>query len=274
MMKSRGGIHPGKSETTNNPPELCITKLAIVSRDYRRRYKNGYRDFSHVLPKVLKLLDDRRCDAVLFSLFSVVPRESYDPFSALNGLKNIKAVFLEEFQDSEPRERGRYVVYHRTNQGWRVYELSQVFGTLTGMTQSAIASFVSNEIPKRILGDCCVLLCGETNGVKYAPKRKRVEDVFGLRAAFPQRTSVILNPIHDRMTRFEMKLKRSFLSENGRWVVSVWNKGKEDKNGKVRDGDHPSWTIFHDSKEMEADQVEQVENDLCVEMSVLDIKKA
>lgn len=183
----------------------------------------------------------------------------------------IKAVFLEEFQDREPRQHGRYVIYHLTKQGWRDYEFSQAFGSLTDMTRIAITSFVNNEIPRRILGNCCVLLCGETNGVKYAPKRKRVEDTFALRAAIPQRASIILNPVHDRMRRFEMKLKRQFLSENGRWVVSVWNKGKEDKNGKVRDGSSPAWTVFYNGKEMETDPTG---NNLNVEMSILYFRKA
>ena len=65
------------------------------------------------------------------------------------------------------------------------------------------------------MGNCCILICGESNGVKYSRERRRVEDVFGLRRSLPSGT-VILNPVHDRMIRFEMPLKRSFLSKNGR----------------------------------------------------------
>jgi hypothetical protein len=255
MTKSRGGIHHATSQTIT-APNINITKLGIVSRDYRHTYENGYRDFGHVLPDVLNMLDDQGCDAVLFSLFSIVKRESYDTMINLNGLENIRAVFLEEFQDGEPRERGRYVVYHRTKQGWREYEFYQTFATITGMSRAAIASFVEDEVLKRILGNCFVLLCGETNGVKYSPDEKTVKDTFGLRAAIPEQASIILNPIHDRMTRFEMKLKKKFLSENHRWVISVWNKGKEDKNGKVKDGSSPAWTVFHNGKEMAIDTIE------------------
>ena len=68
-----------------------------------------------------------------------------------------------------------------------------------------------------------------------------------------------------------MKLKRQFLSENGRWVISVWNKGKKDKNGKVRDGFNPAWTVFHNGKEK---KVDLIPNQLGVEIGILDFKKA
>jgi hypothetical protein len=243
MTGKPGTVQQAKSRKTDAGPRLNIGRLGIVSRDYGHRYGNGYRDFSHVLPKVLGLMDDRGCDSVLFSLFTIVPRASYDTLLAIKGFRNIKAVFLEEFKDEKyfngakkDREQVRYVVYHLTQRGWREYELRQAFGRLTEKPKPSVSDFVKNEIPKRILGNCCVLLCGETNGVTYSAKVKEVDDKFSLRAHIPQEASIILNPVHDRMIRFEMKRKRKYLSENGRWVVSVWNKGKKDKNGAVRDG--------------------------------------
>lgn len=44
-------------------------------------------------------------------------------------------------------------------------------------------------------------------------------------------TKIILNPVHDKMTRFEMKLKRRFLPKNNRLVISVWNKEKFQLSG-------------------------------------------
>lgn len=256
---------------TGTAPILNVTKLGIVSRDYRHRYANGFRDFSHTLPTVLKFLDDEGCDAILFSLFSIIPRSSYDLSVVFRQLKNIKAVFLEEFQDRTIREGGRYVIYHHATKGWEEHSFSQVFGTIRGMPQQQIEEFANYEMPKRILGNCCVLLCGETNGVKYSQRHKKVEDTFGLRAAIPSQTTVVLNPIHDRMTRFEMKLKRKFLSENGRWAISVWNKGREDRNGKVKDGKRPAWTVFHDGEAAD-DEVVMIDNQLNVEIGILDMK--
>ena len=146
-----------------------------------------------------------------------------------------------------------------------------MFGTVTGMPKQEIDDFVKNDLPKRILGNCCVLLCGETNGVKYSKTDKKIHDTFGLKKAIPPNVDVVLNPIHDRMTRFEMKLKRQFLSKKNRWVISIWNKGKQDKNGKVKDGSSPAWTVFYNGNELE---VQKIANYIGVEIGVLDLKKA
>jgi hypothetical protein len=54
---------------------------------------------------------------------------------------------------------------------------------------------------------------------------------------------VILNPIHDFMKRHEMKKKRAALSLDGRWVLSVWNKGKKGET-------YTPWTVFHNGSEL------------------------
>ncbi len=271
MTKNRGTTVQPVNGKGGSKPRLQIGKIGIVTRDYRVKYPNGYRDFSHSFLQALNLLDNEECDTVLFSLFSIVPRKGYDCRTALSGLRNIKAVLVEEFQDGELREAGRYVIFYRTSSGWNEYKFYQVFGTVTGMPKTKIDNFIKNEVPKRVMGNCCVLLCGETNGVKYSKDDKKVYDTFGLRKAIPSDVNIILNPIHDRMTRFEMKLKRKFLSERRRWVISVWNKGKQDKNGKTRDGNGPAWTVFHDEKEID---VPRILNKFGVEIGTLNIRRA
>ena len=136
------------------------------------------------------------------------------------------------------------------------------------MKDNVITNFVKNQLPKRIMGNCCVLLCGEINGVKYTKATKEVQDVFDLRETIPQETGIILNPIHDVMIRFEMKLKKCFLSDNGRWVVSVWNEGKISKNGRLLDRKGTPWTVFHNGKEI---NIDPIPNDIDVSIGILDI---
>ena len=68
-------------------------------------------------------------------------------------------------------------------------------------------------------------------------------DPFGFVQALDELSiSVLLNPIHDYMRRYEMKKKRAHYSKNGRTVISIWNRGKG------REPDLP-WTVFHDGCE-------------------------
>lgn len=219
------------------------------------------------MPALLRLLDEQQCDAALFSLYSVIARTDFDIAAILPQLKNIKAIFLEEFVDDEPRRVSRYLVYHKSVEGWQKYEFHQQFATITGMSRNEVLGFVVSELPKRILGNCAVLICGESNGVKYFKSDQEIHDTFGLAASIPRSVSIILNPVHDRMTRFEMNMKRIFLSRNMRWVVSVWNKGKRDKNGTIRDGIDPAWTVYYNGIKI---PVVSISNDLEVEIGILD----
>jgi hypothetical protein len=247
------------------PPLLKAARIGVVSRDYSRRFKNGHRDFSNALSGVLQILDRNGCDVALFSLFTLLQRNSSRSFGVM---RHVRAVMYEEFTDGKKRHAQRYVVAHRMGSIWTEYEFKQVFGTLKG-SEHKLANFVHDEMPRRFLGNCCVLLCGETNGVKYSPKDTSVHDAFGLRKAIPAKVRIILNPVHDRMTRFEMKLKRRFLSENGRLVVSVWNKGKKDKSGRIKDGLKPAWSAFFNGEEKE---IQSIPNALGVEIGLVDLK--
>ena len=281
MLTKRGAFQSQRSAKVAQAPRLNITKLGIVSRDYGRKYENGYRDFSHVLPDVLKLLDNNGCDAVLFSLHSIAPRKNYNPLAAMKPLKNIKAVFLEFLSDPTrtPAKQltfGHHFIFYRSKKEWRKCERSQKFGSLSKCTElearAKMDDFVQNTMSTRTLGNSCILLCGEINGVRYSRKDKKINDRHGLRAAIPHEVKILLNPAHDRMTRFEMKLKRKFLSENNRWVISVWNKGKKiGSKNKPRDGTAPAWAIFHGGNEK---STPSIGNSLNVEIGILDFAKA
>ena len=275
------------TETQDSRPHHKARKIGIVSRDYNQTFQNGYRDFSAVLPGVLELLDKHGCDTVIFSLYGIVPRDSFGVYQCFCDLSNINMILLEEYKESSnqgssdkvTRDPGRFIVYYRTGptqsldqSNWQEYSFEQIYGSLTDMSKDKMCQFVKNTIPERIIGNSCILLCGETNGVKYSRKDRVVHDTYQLRRAIPSDVNIILNPIHDRMTRFEMMLKRRFLSENKRWVISVWNKGKKFNDGKTRDGKKPPWTVCYDGKPLEDNSLleTRLENNLGVEVGIID----
>lgn len=259
--------NPTPSAKTEPGPRLTIARIGIVSRDY-----NKLRDFRDAFPDVLTLLDRKGCDTVLFSLYSIgfSKLKSFKPFRSIR-LRHVKAVLYEE---GGRREKNRQcVVFYRRGYKWHRYVLpGGGFPSLKGLTkkqkEEKVGNFVRYAIPGRTLGNCCVIQCGEINGVPYHMDTKKVLDDFGLGKSLAKEVSVVLNSGHDRMTRFEMKLKRAFLSEKGRWTISVWNKGRKDKKGKTHDGKKPPWTVFHNGVEID---VEPIQNPMGVEIGILEI---
>lgn len=248
----------GKTSTAGKRPNVNISKIGIANRDYNQEY-NGYWDFTQSLEDIFKIFDDAGCDAILFSLFSICPRQGFSINRYLEKLTNIKLVLIESFEFGE-FDNYRAICNHAYHKGhnskkWFRYDYNQKFGSLNTMNDNMLSDFVSTEIPKRLFGNSLSLLCGETNIVKYSQSKKIVEDTYKLFRQIPEDVQIIVNPIHDRMTRFEMKLKRKFLSKNNRWVISVWNKGKVDKNGVIKDGSKPAWTAFLNEKEIEIKKI-------------------
>ncbi|MBW7990819.1 MAG: hypothetical protein FVQ84_12500 [Planctomycetes bacterium] len=256
-------------------PNIKITKLGIVSHDYRHEEQNGYRDFSYHLKDILGCLDEQKCDSVLFSLCTIVPRPSFKTKRRLSSLRNIKSVFIEEFCDKgdDNRVPKRYVVYYKTSKGWQEYELHQQFGSLSKCKAKEIIELTNNVKKRKTFGKCAVLLCGESNIVKYSQQDRTCIDEYNYLNAVSG-VSIFLNPIHDRMTRYEMKLKRIFLSENNKWVVSVWNKGKIHKDGKTRDGKDPAWTVYHNGSELLIDRINcTIPSNSSIEIGILDMRE-
>ena len=254
-------------------PFLKLRKLGLVSRDYRHVFPNGRRDFSFAFRKILRCFDQKQCDGVVFSMYSIEPRPGFDATKHLQGLEFIKVVVLEEFDDGDKRTPRINVVYYRQGSQWHRREFALKFGSRRRTKPAVMEQFVTKEVPQsRLLGNCGLILCGELNALAYRQKTRAITDPHGLRDALPKATKVVINPTHDRMTRFEMPLKRQFLSQ-GRWLVSVWNKGKTGPSGRTRDGNKPAWDVYCDSQQMN-NAVELVPNNLKVDIGILALAPA
>lgn len=275
MIKTKGFSDQTPKTKTEKPPHLKVAKIGIVSRDYRHKYENRFRDFSAAFPEVLPLLDREGCDTVLFSLYSIdlSKRKSFRPHR-LSQLRNVKAVLYEEFKDGKKRKDAQPVVFYRRANNWHRYPLPNWgFATLKGLTtkkkQEKVEKFVRCGIPGRTFGNCCAILCGEINGVPWSQKNRKVGDRFGLRKSLPEQVTVVLNPGHDRMIPYQMKEKRRFLSRNDRWVISVWNRGKRVGDRPVDGTKHP-WTVFHNGREETEEKVVELPHQIKkVEIGIL-----
>lgn len=235
---------------TGKRPNLKVRKIGVVSRNYWDRLPRKF-DFSGKLKAVLRRLNNKKCDAVLFSLWSIIrPFSVKEHLSGMKNLRHIKTVLYEEFELNEdiskkdipkqknfPGKRSRFVVCYRKNGGWHEYKFNQIFGSLNPRPKDrrdakdagwkvddwmdAKAKCLICRLPGRVLGNCCVILCGESNIVRRRGKGKdlKIHDESHIKKAMPKNVRIILNPVHDRMGH-RMNRKRKFLSEPNRWVLS------------------------------------------------------
>jgi hypothetical protein len=258
--------------------ELRISKIGIVARDYRE--SNGNSDFSKNIIEILDYLEEKGCDSVLFSLFAVMERNSLTTeLLERKSYKNLKSLFIEEFKfENKERHAKVFKVYHKQKNDWNIFEFTQKFGRLQytkKFNNEIMVPFIEEVKTHRIMGNTVVLLCGETNIVKYSKKTRQISDDFNFLDTITDETNIVLNPIHDKMTRFEMKLKRQFLSMDNRVVVSVWNKGKTFLNGQTRDGLTPPWTIYFKGQEkiIDRENLKLKENKSKIDVGILDLEK-
>ena len=123
--------------------KLNINKIGIVSRDYRNREKNGHRDFSYAFKSILTTLDEQACDSVLFSLYTIDNRTSFNVQNILEelNLENIRTIFLEEFKDSEERIPLKNVIYYKDKDKWREQRLTQKFARANELTKAQFQKF-------------------------------------------------------------------------------------------------------------------------------------
>jgi hypothetical protein len=286
MKSSSGSTTSYTANTKSKQPKLRINKLGIVSHDYTGP-DDTKKDFSDTFDRILRILDKKGCDSVLFSLFTIDKQKVFNVKVHLESLTNITSVFVEEFINDPDKgpDKLEYFIHYKTQNCWEECRFEQIFAkskqlsidTEEKVTKSKdekikVSEFKNYFKCNRIFGNCAVLLCGETNIVKCSKKDPK-DDVFNFLDTIPSEVTVILNPIHDRMTRFEMMKKRKFLSSNGRWVVSVWNKGKKyhyqkDNNWRRKDEKEPAWTVYHNETPIPIENISDQPN---IEIGIVNI---
>jgi hypothetical protein len=227
------------AQAAAHPAVGQIRKVALVSHNYNVADDRGLYDYSEHFARINKLCDERGCDTILYALFtwdqdSQVVRNHNAIFG---GLDHIQRVILEVGQRG-PKGIDHSEVWSRGQQAPLVAH--QHFAQ--GKNRDADKWAFMNDLPNRRVADGLLVLCGETNIAKME-HHSAFTDSFGFTNRLREMNiGPILNPIHDYMTRYEMKMKRCNYSLGGRTVISVWNQGKG------RDASQP-WTVFHDGRE-------------------------
>ncbi len=164
---------PNITSFMGQKPDIKILKIGMASREY-----NVHHDFTKHLEKIFQIFDTKKCDAILFSLWSIFARQDYFPKEQLEGLNHVKLVMLETFRDCD-LDNINHAYYRdpKTNK-WEQYDYSQKFGSLSKMKESDLYSFVGSEIPQRIFGNSISLLCGDVPDPYYLDKNVKMVELF------------------------------------------------------------------------------------------------
>ena len=224
-----------------------ISRLALVSHDYNVEDSRGLYDYTEHFSQVNHLCDQQGCDTVLYALYtwddrSPLPRNHTDIFS---GLLRIQRVILEVGQ--------LFDRYDHVEVWQRDVDCPLV--ATQRFAKSAAAGYCKqaflDDLPRRVVQDGLLVICGETN---IASSVRGSDDFFDPYqfADFLRDMGVrlVLNPVHDYMSRHEMRKKRRYYSLGGRAVISVWNQGKK------RESRQP-WTVYYDGADRTDAVVEQ-----------------
>lgn len=219
-----------------------IKKVAVVSHNYNLSNSHGHQDFAEHASQIHSVCDGEGCDTILYSLFtwdenSPIQRNHKTLFG---DLKSIQRVILEV---------GNKKSTNKTVEVWLKEEerpriMDQCFAKSTDPYERK-REFI-RSIPKRIVGNSLVAICGESNIANYMPSNGNFRDEFGFNGELEAHgIRVVFNPLHDYMTRYEMKKKRAYYSKNQRMVITVWNMGRG------RESSIP-WTVFYNEEDITA----------------------
>lgn len=229
--------------------DFSAQKVAVVSHNYNVLNRYGHQDFSEHFSQINMTCDNQGCDTVLYSLFtwdekSPAPRNHKNIFK---GLKNVKCVILEVGNKKSVR---KFVeIWLADDQKPLVVE--QYFAK-SSESYRLKRDFV-NDVKTRVFGNSILVICGESNIVSYVPNDGSFKDPFEFNQILKkQKVKFVFNPLHDYMTRYEMKKKRGYLSENRRAVITVWNKGKKKGEALI------PWTFFYNDQDM-TEKVQELE---------------
>jgi hypothetical protein len=221
---------------------FSIRKVAIVSHNYNISNRHGHQDFAEHAAQIHPVCDSEGCDTILYSLFTWDEnspiRRNHQTF--FGDLKNVRCVILEV---GNKKSINKIVeVWLKEEERPRI--MNQYFAKSTDPYERK-RGFI-RSIPSRIVGNSLVAICGESNIANYMPSNGNFRDEFGFNGELEARgIRVVFNPLHDYMTRYEMKKKRAYYSKNQRMVITVWNMGRG------RESSIP-WTVFYNEEDITA----------------------
>lgn len=183
----------------------------------------------------MTLLDDHRCDTVLFALpWNKAPISPTTREPLWTSLATLRSVYV-----GTPgghfllREMGREKVEVRPTEAVR---------------SSLVGEGLMRSLPDRVRDRTLMVYGSELGAItlKRTPERHFLAPPGLDEALSAHQVRVILNPLETYVRRWQMKPKREYLSRGGRIFVSVWNRTTANESAKT-------WTVHSNGTERTGD---------------------
>jgi hypothetical protein len=220
----------------------ALRRVGIVSYDFSGKsdFSVSTDDWPPAYHQIHPLLDGVGCDAIFYPL---LPAETSFASTApdkpaFEELKSVRYIYAGTTPDPEGRRR-----------------VSAWIGDVPQprvMTEHALTKDQFIRDPVTILGDlqdrvfdnAFLLFAGEMNAITFQRSTGDFLDHVGLIPFFEERqVSIVLNPASYYMRRWQIRLKRLFLSHADRTVISLWSKKAWPKPEFVGEAARP-WAAY------------------------------
>jgi hypothetical protein len=233
------------------PFTMSPRKIALIAVDWLDSYEEETTErddweqpgFHPLFSGIAQLCDQAGCDTILYALFS----HSEYKHGALKRQdlfgrqpKNLQWIILEVSRDKSKHDNIT-LVWERTQS--KPHTLVQRLAR--GHDEKGKHALMK-DLSGRTFGSTMLLLCGEVGIINTQRGSNEIADKHGfLETLHEKGIQVILNPGHTFIRRHEVPKKREALSEDNRWLLSVWNRGWHERGpqGKV------PWQVFYGGHE-------------------------
>lgn len=151
----------------------------------------------------------------------------------------------------------------------------QMFTSDDSIDKKNVIEFKDKFKKTRIIDDCALIICGEINLFTTSQDDYSVDDKCEILSLVDNNVKIIINQGHDEMGRpHYVRAKRKFLSKNGKYLISVWNKGRKPIDFDLENS-KSYWDFYHNGEEIHGNITTPFNNQRQFEdlsMCIIDIK--
>jgi hypothetical protein len=202
--------------------------------------KEGAQSFtSSQLEKIISIASQTKTQYLALSLFSHCTR-TLGPFNSNQFFESIPSLEMLSLETGDLWEEDQLLLeIHKRDQ--MPIKFRRYFACGSDPLKNKLEFIKECRSGKRRINGISFCYCGEINGIRYDRKNKELMDEFGYLDTLKD-SKLVMIPFHTQAKRWEIKLKKKYLSLNNKIVISYWNKMKRAESRNP-------WEVFINGKD-------------------------